>query len=74
MKNLKYYCPACDVVRKGPSGAHFCDQPMICMGSRWRPGRKGHRAARDDRITRRAHGGPSGKSWRRLLYRSSAIW
>jgi hypothetical protein len=67
----KFYCPACDVVRKGPSGAHFCGQPMTDMGTRWRPGRKGHRAARDDRIRRRAH---AGKSWQRLLYRSGAIW
>jgi hypothetical protein len=58
LSSSKYYCHVCDVVRKGPSGAHFCDLPMQDMGKDWKPGRKGHRTrVFDKRKAPRWYGG-----------------
>jgi len=43
----KFYCKACDHVCKAPLGwtpkCPTCCEPMLNMGHRWRPGRKGKR-------------------------------
>ena len=44
----KFWCPPCDHVAKAPAGGTphcpFCRQPMLDMGHRWRPGKKGRRS------------------------------
>jgi len=42
----KYYCEACDNVKKAPGSrplCQFCREPMRNMGKKWPVGRKGHR-------------------------------
>lgn len=55
----KFWCQACDHVAKAPLGATphcpFCRNPMLNMGHRWRPGKKGRRG----RVRVRNHGWPS---------------
>jgi hypothetical protein len=44
----KYYCPADDHVAKAPWGSRphcpACREPMLPMGDKWRPGKKGRRS------------------------------
>jgi hypothetical protein len=44
----KFACAACDHVCKAPwddfvPRCPFCREPMVAMGHRWRPGKKGRR-------------------------------
>jgi hypothetical protein len=43
----KFWCRSCDHVAKAPSGGTphcpYCREPMLDMGHRWRPGKKGQR-------------------------------
>lgn len=49
----KFYCPPCDHVCKAPLGGTphcpHCREPMVNMGHRWRPARKGKRSMRHSR-------------------------
>lgn len=44
----KFYCQPCDHVCKAPIGwdphCPYCRAPMLNMGHRWRPGKKGKRS------------------------------
>lgn len=46
MHRTKFWCETCDHVAKASGGAvcPFCRIPMMDMGKRWRPGKKGKRA------------------------------
>lgn len=49
----KFWCQACDHVCKAPVGGTphcpHCRKPMLNMGHRWRPGKKGKRSMEHSR-------------------------
>lgn len=75
----KYFCMACDHVIKAPwSGSPlcpFCRQPMLAMGDKWRPGRKGRRSLEHSHQSP-ARLGPRMSDGERLLLtlERSAMW
>jgi hypothetical protein len=66
----KFWCQPCDHVCKAPLGwdphCPYCRQPMLNMGHRWRPGKRGKRTlahSNQDRVAYRSAGELLLKEW-----------